>query len=70
MVPEAKSTRIVKAFQEDKRERGVSKAFVEVALKDWGWGDGIWQHGDVGKHGVCILSKEGIISFDDSSGNM
>jgi len=41
MVPEAKSTRIVKAFQEDKRERGVSKAFVEVALKDWGWGDGI-----------------------------
>ena len=38
MVPEAKSTRIVKAFQEDKRERGVSKAFVEVALKDWGWG--------------------------------
>lgn len=40
MVPEAKSTRIVKAFQEDKRERGVSKAFVEVALKDWGWGAG------------------------------
>ena len=41
MVPEVKSTRIVKDFQEDKRERGVSKAFVEVALKDWGWGDGI-----------------------------